>query len=112
MRLNGWQRIGIIASVVWAIGAPIYLDHAAEQKAWEWFRASYEICRSNPGNDGNTCSEMASRAYDNVSRYRFFADTGNVAFVSLVPIVLGWLLAYALVYLVGWIRAGFTPRPK
>jgi hypothetical protein len=29
MRLNGWQRIGIVASVIWAIGAPIYLDHAA-----------------------------------------------------------------------------------
>jgi hypothetical protein len=95
MRLNGWQRIGIITSVVWAIGAPIYLDYSAEQKAMEWFRASYEVCRSNPGNDGNTCFEMASRAYDNVSRYRSFADTGNVAFVSLVPIVLGWLLAYA-----------------
>jgi len=25
MRLNGWQRIGIVASVIWAIGAPIYL---------------------------------------------------------------------------------------
>jgi hypothetical protein len=32
----------------------------------------------------------------------------NVAVVSLVPIVLGWLLVYALVYLVRWIRAGFT----
>jgi hypothetical protein len=32
MRLNGWQRIGIVASVIWAIGAPIYLDNAAEQK--------------------------------------------------------------------------------
>jgi hypothetical protein len=35
MRINGWQRIGIVASVIWAIGAPIYLDRAAEQKAWE-----------------------------------------------------------------------------
>jgi anti-sigma-K factor RskA len=23
MRLNGWQRIGIVASVIWAIGATI-----------------------------------------------------------------------------------------
>jgi hypothetical protein len=42
MRLNGWQRIRIVASVIWAIGAPTYLDHAAEQKPAEWFRSSYE----------------------------------------------------------------------
>jgi hypothetical protein len=29
MRLNGWQRIGIVASVIWAIGAPIYMDNGA-----------------------------------------------------------------------------------
>jgi hypothetical protein len=41
MRLNGWQRIGIVASVIWAIGAPIYLDHAAEQEASEAFERFY-----------------------------------------------------------------------
>jgi hypothetical protein len=55
-RLNGWQRIGIVASVIWAIGAPMYLDHAGE-------------------------------------------EASVVALVTLPPIVLGWLLAYALVYL-------------
>ena len=108
MRLNGWQRIGIVVSVIWAIGAPIYLDHVAEQKATEWWFASYDLCRNNPSNDPNACSELASRAYDTVQRYRFFPDTANVAFVSLVPIVLGWLLAYVLVGLGRWIRAGFT----
>jgi hypothetical protein len=34
MRLNGWQRIGIVASVIWAIGVPIYMDSAAERDAW------------------------------------------------------------------------------
>jgi hypothetical protein len=28
MRLNGWQRIGIVASVIWAIGAP----HSKQEK--------------------------------------------------------------------------------
>ncbi len=31
MRLNGWQRIGIVASVIWAIGAPIYKDNEAQR---------------------------------------------------------------------------------
>ena len=42
MRLNGWQHIGIVASVIWAIGTPIYLDHAARQEALDAFGRCYE----------------------------------------------------------------------
>jgi hypothetical protein len=31
---------------------------------------------------------------------------------AFVPLPIAWLLAYALVYLVRWMRAGFTPRPN
>lgn len=107
MRLNGWQRIGIVASVIWAIGAPIYLDHAAQNDARERFRLSYRLCRDVASNDPNRCSERASSEADTVQRYRLGFDFANVAFVSLVPIVLGWLIAYVLVGLGRWIQAGF-----
>jgi hypothetical protein len=105
MRLNGWQRIGIVASVIWAIGAPIYLDHAAQQEAMEVFGHYYEACRDNPSNEPERCFERARRAYDLVTRYPLLSANGAVA--ALVPVGLGWLLAYALVYLVRWVRAGF-----
>ena len=38
-RLNGWQRIGIVVSIVWAISAFIY---ASSQK--NWAVSLYEIC--------------------------------------------------------------------
>jgi hypothetical protein len=107
MRLNGWQRIGIVASVIWAIGAPIYMDHAAQREASDRFSESYESCRAFPTIDPNRCFEQASRLYDNVQRYTF--STPETAVVAFVPIVLGWLGVYALVYLVRWIRAGFKP---
>jgi hypothetical protein len=94
MRLNGWQRIGIVASVIWAIGAPIYMDSAAERDADEKF-------------SWVQCFQRASRAYESVPRYHF--TSANGAFVALAPIPVGWLIAYALVYLVRWIRAGFKP---
>jgi hypothetical protein len=56
-------------------------------------------------NDPEQCLQRASRAHDSVPRYHFASANG--AFVALAPIPLGWLLAYALVYLVRWIRAGF-----
>jgi len=103
MRLNDWQRIGIAASIIWAIGAPMYLDSAAREEASAAFLRYYKACRDVP----SICSEQASRQRDIVPRYRLLTDKANVAVVSLVPIVLGWLLAYALVYLGRWIRAGF-----
>jgi hypothetical protein len=101
MRLNGWQRIGII----WTIGAPIYLDHAAQQEAAEAFSLSYRTCRDVSSNDPEQCFQRASRTHDSVPRYHFASANG--AFVALAPIPVGWLLAYALVALVRWIRAGF-----
>jgi hypothetical protein len=107
MRLNGWQRIGIVASVIWAIGAPIYMDIAAERDADERFHLVYGSCRDVPSNDPDQCFQRASRAYESVPRYHLISANG--AFVALAPIPLGWLIAYALVYLVRWIRAGFKP---
>jgi hypothetical protein len=45
MRLNGWQRIGIVASVIWAIGAPIYMDNEAQRDANDRFGQVYGSCR-------------------------------------------------------------------
>jgi len=105
MRLNGWQRIGIVASVIWAISAPIYLDSAAQKDADDRFSRTYRSCRDVPTNDPDQCFQRAAAAHDSVPRYHFMSANG--AFVALAPIPLGWLLAYALVYLVRWIRAGF-----
>jgi hypothetical protein len=108
MRLNGWQRIGIVASFIWAIGAPIYLDQAAQQEASEAFSRYYGACRDVPSNDPQQCFQTASRAFDAVTRYPLVSANGAVA--ALLPVGLGRLLAYALVYLVRWIRAGFAKQ--
>ena len=54
--------------------------------------------------------EHTTLQYDAVPRYTLNKDSEKVAVVSLVPIVFGWLLAYALVYLARWIRAGFAKQ--
>ena len=105
MRLNGWQRIGIVASVIWAIGAPIYLDTAAQRDAMEQFDQTHKACLDNPRNDFDVCFRRASAAADSVPRYPLLSANG--VFVALVPVALGWLVACALVYVGRWIRAGF-----
>jgi hypothetical protein len=105
MRLNGWQRIGIVASVIWAIGAPIYLDNEAQSDAEKRYSRVYGSCRDVPSNEPELCAQRAGAAYGSVPRYHFTSANGT--FVALAPIPVGWLLTYALVYLIRWIRAGF-----
>jgi hypothetical protein len=106
MRLNGWQRIGIVASVIWAIGGPIYVDYKAEKEAWEAMNQSYRGCMGAYNDDGR-CMQEARWASERVPRA--FRTPINWVVTALVPIGLGWLLVYALVYLVRWIRVGFKP---
>jgi hypothetical protein len=59
MRLNGWQRIGIVASVIWAIGAP----SADAQSAEDDYKKSKEECVEQglfPSNRGLSAGEGQS----------------------------------------------------
>src|SRR5262245_47107479 len=60
---------------------------------------------------GRACFRRTSEQADLVPRYTADQRANQVA-AALGPVALGWLLVYALVYLMRWIRAGFTPRPK
>lgn len=111
-RLNGWQRIGIVLSVVWAIAAGLYVRYADEKRADEMSYLTYTSCVD------------ATRALDPQARLPYpgcdkrSAETytrwingsrGNAAFVALAPIPIAWLLVWGLVALVRWIRRGFKP---
>jgi hypothetical protein len=37
LRINGWQRIGIVLSVLWAIGAAAYTQHMLFDPVYERF---------------------------------------------------------------------------
>jgi hypothetical protein len=110
MRLNGWQRIGIVASVVWAIGGPLYLTQRAFDDPLEQSGFVYRVCRDGP-TDPAICSARSKQALDEAIQADPMAQVGwgPWAAKAFIPVLVGWLLVYALVYLVRWIRAGFKP---
>jgi hypothetical protein len=109
MRLNGWQRIGVVLSVIWVIGGGML---------------TYQIVLGA----GGTCTVDHTRLSEadqlalNAKDYQKMSDAGlltvqracneEIYFRSLVwtliPIAVGWLLVYGLVGVVRWIRAGFA----
>jgi hypothetical protein len=120
-RLNGWQRIGIVLSVVWAVGAFIYARDAAENRAEEFARSAYQICFDNArrvlGDESDPSAQSHYDAalngcYAELQRTRavwLAGSWGDAAITALVPIPVAWLLAWGLVALVRWIRRGFQP---
>jgi hypothetical protein len=91
LHLNGWQRIGIVLSVVWAIVGGLWGRKLMFQE-WATCLETYH--------DLDWCDTNYQWALD--------AEWPMAAIVGLVPIPIAWLLAYALIGLVHWIRRGFT----
>jgi hypothetical protein len=96
-RLNGWQRIGIVLSVVWAIVGGLWGMKQAVAPAWRQFNA----CMSLPNVDVKVSEEIKNEDLAAIQPW------STAAIVGLVPIPIVWLIAYALVAIVRWIRAGF-----
>ena len=96
-RLNGWQRIGIVLSVVWIIVGS-YLAYGTIEAQL----GLQEICADYPEANLGFCS--TSSVQRRGSPTILWIEAG---ISILAPILIAWLMAYALIYLARWIRAGF-----
>jgi hypothetical protein len=106
MRLNVWQRIGVVASFAWALGGGIHQWVADVNRASEFSSLTYR-----------TCSELRADAHDynfapctaqSLKDYKTFlaGSWEDATFTALAPIPLAWLLAYAAIGIVKWVLAG------
>jgi len=112
MRLGGWQRIGILLSVAWAVAGPIYLNDRVYNNALKEYGLTYSLCRDSQGAgdyDPARCTKWADETQK--IEMRNFAPIGSLgwALEATLPVVLAWILAYIIVGLWRWIRAGFKP---
>jgi hypothetical protein len=117
MRLNGWQRIGIVASVIWAIGGGFWGNHIGLEPGEVVARVNRDCWMSTFKNPDDTTTNDVRRASCELDFYRDFPEAIKyhwyvAAGVALIPIPLGWLAAWGLVGLVRWIRRGFDLKRK
>lgn len=102
-RLNGWQRIGVVVSVVWLVlGWFIvanYLTHQAD-----WVSAGYKACEEiRPQVEWPVCEADFHRNWTAAMRgFFWFTLIGDT-----LPILVGWSLCYALIAIVKWVKSGF-----
>jgi hypothetical protein len=75
-RLSGWQRIGVVISVLWMVGFPIFLMVDTNRQASEMYQGCLRIAYSEYGPSGylgdkpvelkateNRCFEPFNRMY-------------------------------------------------
>jgi hypothetical protein len=97
MRLNGWQRLGIGLSIIWAVGAAIHQRNSDVEHAENFAKFAYKVCSDakSLAQDNNLASCEQERNEHLVTWLK--GSWGNVAFLALVPIPFGWLAALILI---------------
>jgi hypothetical protein len=122
-RLNGWQRIGVLASIAWFIGMWAHVSNVQRETYVKEFRFSYGACRDALHDlIRNECGARAAEYAEEMccygSRMRdpsrqswasWFMERNQsqiAAAAGLIPV--WWLLAYIGVWLTRWVRRGFA----
>lgn len=113
MRINGWQRLGILISVAWLLATSwAYFDELWNQPS-EWTdylpHSSYEWVAD---------LDFTQKAHEDEKRQGkdfsygiyfmkpTFSISGFLTF-SLSPILASWLVVYLVLYTFRWVKRGF-----
>jgi hypothetical protein len=122
--MSGWQRIGLVLSIVWVLILPIWLVRDNNSRAEE----DMEVCvkyavMNNTGDRENAriaeCGEAYSRSLTTLPRLMtefLTAGPDRLVFwsITLVPIVALWIIGSIVIGTLRWIGRGFgkkTPAP-
>jgi hypothetical protein len=112
MRLNGWKRIGIIASVVWAIGAFVHYSGKAMDFYQSFANTEVQSCLdANGGKELPDVGCLRRGEDDAVAHLPEAREEG--AIYALFPIPFAWGIVYLVIFVVRWVRRGFvSDEPK
>ena len=104
LRLNGWQRLGVVASIAWALVGG-YIGNDAGIHQGDYVTDALTRCLETSNGDDSACTRNFYRDYPEAVKYHW----ADAAIVGLGPIPFGWLLIYGFIALVRWIARGFRP---
>ena len=106
--LNGWQRLGVVLSVLWFFFAGFSQRTDDLDKAYEFARSSSRICyelHRDAINSGNSdvCRDEFS------SNYKIMLDgSWEKSFaIAIIPIPIFWGIVILFIKTYRWVRKGF-----
>lgn len=107
MRLNGWKRIGIVASVVWMLWAFSHYDGVATERYQRF--ANSEVQRCLDANGGKELPDVGCvRRGEDYTLAHMGDEEEEVVSNAFLPVPLGWGFVYLVLFVVRWVRRGFA----
>lgn len=108
-RLNMWQRLGVVASVVWIIGAGLWLRASDVGRAQRMMQSEYQPCSevasqlTNGAIEANQkCMTEALKTFEIMLQ----GSWGNAAIFAFGSTLLAWIAVYAIARTTRWVFAG------
>src|SRR5271167_3632413 len=112
MKLNGWKRIGIIASVLWILGAGVHTYDSEIDRASALIVSNHVACDSDlAGKTGDDYTKGFNECNKHADDSLALALTNarlEAALVAFVAMPLGWGFTYLVLFLVRWVKRGFS----
>ena len=108
MRLGGWQRVGVVLSVLWVIFAAIYLQVTVNESNAKTRAMYYGWCMED-STAGKLPKSTDCYAY---AASQMVPDSANwwvFPLLAMVPLTVAWIFVYVVVWVTRWVRAGFRP---
>ena len=112
VRLSGWIRLGLVASIVWMLLAGVGYEQweyeQAQRSVWD---AVYQECLNRPqsveraARTVSCVDEAASEVAKSTSHH-----WGRSLTRALEILVLAWLGALIATFTMRWVRRGFRPK--
>jgi hypothetical protein len=114
MRLGGWQRIGVVLSILWFIVGGLWINSWVIDElgaaAVTQHRQCLEARSIQPDGtiprdtDWGPCNAAFERDFPRAGANHWYWALAY----TLIPIPIFWLIGYGLLALARWIRAGFA----
>jgi hypothetical protein len=101
-RLSGWQRIGIVLTVIWILVGGFWGNNIGIHEG-DWAGNSLSICYETHPDDWTGCRSKFDRDFIQAVKYHWY----DAAIFAFVPIPIGRLGVYGLIALTQWVRRGF-----
>jgi hypothetical protein len=113
--MSGWQRIGVVISILWLIGLPTYLMVDMNHRAMAWRTSCIinGVMQNLVGNKREVAVQTCERNYNGmtISPAEVIANlsSGGVSVwaVLLAPIAILWIVGGGTIWTVRWIGRGF-----
>lgn len=117
--MHGWRRLGIVLSVLWFVGFGGWFWVTEADSIWKTYSDSLWLCRHDlkgeplskadpkaDKQDLEVCENIAagyrSEQMKTLAWVLILIDLGLIAF--------SWLLAWIIISVSRWVRAGFRPQ--